>query len=239
LLGAGYTSRGAPSAAVSLIIASGLRCDLIEIEIEIRYIRMTIFVHSGAPKRGEIPLKQRRSRAAATTEFGTALDNLGIAQRRVAKLFGVSCRHIRRWQHGDRTVPRAVRLVINLLVAGAISIDQVEQAADPVPTQTNGVKPALPARLHDEPEPKLPAPVEPTPAPARADPSLSTAQKVLALERGRCHWPLGDPKDRAFRFCGVLASAGSPYCAVHKCQAHQVANEKQTNASQRLQKHVS
>ena len=115
-------------------------------------------------------LRRRRPRAAAVTEFSAALKKLGFPQNRVAKLFGVSCRHIRRWQHGDRTVPRAVRLVINLLVAGAILIDQVEQAADPVPTQTNGVKPEPPARLRDEPEPKLPASlrVEPAPAPAEA-----------------------------------------------------------------------
>jgi len=128
---------------------------------------MTISVHSDAPERGEVPLRQRRPRAAATTEFGAALTTLGLPQNRVAKLFGVSCRHIRRWQHGNRTVPRAVRLVINLLVAGAISIDQVEAAA-----QTNGVKPALPARLRDEPEPKPPTPclVEPAPAPAALTP---------------------------------------------------------------------
>ena len=62
-------------------------------------------------------LRRRRPRAAAVTEFSAALKKLGFPQNRVAKLFGVSCRHIRRWQHGDRTVPRAVRLVINLLVA--------------------------------------------------------------------------------------------------------------------------
>src|SRR6516225_1992156 len=136
---------------------------------------MTISVHSDAPERGEVPLRQRRPRAAATTEFGAALTTLGLPQNRVAKLFGVSCRHIRRWQHGNRTVPRAVRLVINLLVAGAISIDQVEAAADPVPAQTNGVKPEPPARLRDEPEPKLPASlrVEPAPAPAEAAAALT------------------------------------------------------------------
>jgi GcrA cell cycle regulator len=181
---------------------------------------MTISVHSDAPERGEVPLRQRRPRAAATTEFGAALTTLGLPQNRVAKLFGVSCRHIRRWQHGNRTVPRAVRLVINLLVAGAISIDQVEAAADPVPAQTNGVKPALPARLRDEPEPKPPASlrVEPAPAPVPANPGPTTlAEKVFAL--AGCRWPLGNPKSPDFRFCARPIARGS-YCNAHHVLAY-------------------
>jgi hypothetical protein len=55
--------------------------------------------------------------------------------------------------------------------------------------------------------------------PARADPSLSTAQKVLALERGRCHWPLGNPKHPSFRFCG-RATVREPYCEAHHARAY-------------------
>src|SRR5262249_47209060 len=92
------------------------------------------------------PRRQRRPRAAAATEFGATLGELGLPQLRVAKLFGISSRHVRRWQRGDRRVPRAVGLVINLLVTGAVSIDQVEQAAVSVPVRTNGsAKPTLPA----------------------------------------------------------------------------------------------
>jgi DNA-binding transcriptional regulator YdaS (Cro superfamily) len=109
------------------------------------------------PPRLREDLKQRRRRAAATTEFGAALDAIGFPQNRVAKLFGISCRHVRRWRHGDRRVPRAVRLVINLLVTGAVSIDQVEQAAVAVSVRTNGSA---------EPRPPAPLLVEPAPAPA-------------------------------------------------------------------------
>jgi hypothetical protein len=158
-------------------------------------------------------LRRRRPRAAATTEFGTALDTLGLPQNRVAKLFGVSCRHIRRWQHGDRTVPRAVRLVINLLVAGAISIDQVEQAAAvSAPARTNGhAEPEPPARLRDEPEPKPPAPlcIEPAPAPV----------PVCELTSAVCHWPVGDPRQSNFRFCSAPVVT-PPYCQAHRARAY-------------------
>jgi len=163
-------------------------------------------------------LRRRRPRAAAVTEFSAALKKLGFPQNRVAKLFGVSCRHIRRWQHGNRTVPRAVRLVINLLVAGAISIDQVEAAADPVPAQTNGVKPALPARLRAEPTTEQSAPTCAKTA-ARADPGSAAAKQILALTANGCRWAFGNPQCSDFHFCGREV-VEPPYCEEHRLVAY-------------------
>jgi len=143
---------------------------------------------------------------AVSTEFRAALDALDIAQHRVAKLFGISSRHVRRWQHGDRRVPRAVHLVINLLVTGAISIDQVEQAAISIPARTNGSAKSGP------PAPLL---VEPTPAPALADLDCTTAEKVLALAANACRWPCGDPGHPAFHFCSSPVTE-RPYCEHHR-----------------------
>jgi GcrA cell cycle regulator len=65
----------------------------------------------------------------APTEFHEALGALGIAQQRVARLFDVSPRAVRRWQHGERRVPCGVDIVVRLLAAGAVTIEQVERAA--------------------------------------------------------------------------------------------------------------
>ena len=46
--------------------------------------------------------------SVAKTEFGAAIAALGIAQHRVAQLFGVGSRSVRRWQDGDRRVPCGV-----------------------------------------------------------------------------------------------------------------------------------
>ena len=156
--------------------------------------------------------RRRRPRAAAPTEFGAAFTTLGLPQNRVAKLFGVSCRHIRRWQHGNRTVPRAVRLVINLLVAGAISIDQAEGAAGPVSARTNGCA---------RPEPPASAPVALACAEAatHADPGSTTVAAVLALHEASCRWPLGDPRHSSFRFCGDPV-VEPPYCQRHHDAAY-------------------
>src|SRR5262249_7656233 len=82
----------------------------------------------------------------AATEFHKTLGALGIAQDRVAQLFGVGPRSVRRWQYGDRRVPCGVGIVLRLLAAGAVTVAQVKQAAVPVPTRTNGsAKPEPPA----------------------------------------------------------------------------------------------
>jgi GcrA cell cycle regulator len=62
-------------------------------------------------------------------EFHSALDTLGLAQQRVAQLFGVGPRAVRRWRDGERRVPCGVGIVFRLLAAGAVTIDQVERAA--------------------------------------------------------------------------------------------------------------
>jgi DNA-binding transcriptional regulator YdaS (Cro superfamily) len=112
----------------------------------------------------------------ATTEFRAALDALGIAQHRAAKLFGVGPRSIRRWRDGARRVPCGVSLVVRLMACGAVTTDQVEQAA----VRTNGgASLGAPAPLLvSAPEQSAAAGAE---AAALAGPDLSTAEKVCAL----------------------------------------------------------
>lgn len=75
--------------------------------------------------------------SVATTEFHEMLSALGLAQHRVAQLFGVSPRSVRRWQYGDRRVPCGVGIVLRLLAAGTVTVAQVEQAV-PIPARTWG-----------------------------------------------------------------------------------------------------
>jgi hypothetical protein len=67
--------------------------------------------------------------SVATTEFHETLGALGIAQQRVAKLFGVGPRSVRRWQNGDRRIPCGVDIIVRLLAAGTVTFAQLEQAA--------------------------------------------------------------------------------------------------------------
>jgi GcrA cell cycle regulator len=48
------------------------------------------------------------------------------------------------------------------------------------------------------------------------------AHPEAALARKRtCSWPIGDPGDAAFHYCGLpLASVRASYCAEHMAHAH-------------------
>src|SRR5262245_35486144 len=129
--------------------------------------------------------------SAAATEFRATLGALNITQTRIARLFNVTTRHVRRWQHGDRNVPHTVGLVVNLLAMGVVTVAQVE-AAVPAPARTNG---------NAKPKPPTPRPIEPAPAPALADPSLTTAEKIVALAPNACRWPYNDPRHPNFYYC--------------------------------------
>lgn len=38
---------------------------------------------------------------------------------------------------------------------------------------------------------------------------------LLDLKLNTCHWPIGDPCDDNFHFCGEQTMTGKPYCAEH------------------------
>ena len=152
----------------------------------------------------------------APTEFHTMLAALGLAQRHVAEIFDVEPRSVRRWQRGDRRTPVGVAVVFRLLVAKVVTVAQVEEAAVSIPAvRTNGsAKGKPPAEpVSDQ---SASACVE---AAALADGCLTTAEKVCALAPGACRWPLGDPRDRDFCFCGDPVVA-APYCEHHRAKAY-------------------
>lgn len=45
--------------------------------------------------------------------------------------------------------------------------------------------------------------------------SVPTVKTVTNLEACDCRWPIGDPRDANFHFCGARAEPGKPYCTEH------------------------
>lgn len=43
------------------------------------------------------------------------------------------------------------------------------------------------------------------------------------LEASQCRWPIGDPREESFGFCGDEKMAGLPYCSDHAKVAYQAA----------------
>jgi len=53
---------------------------------------------------------------------------------------------------------------------------------------------------------------------------------TIALTIDTCRWPLGDPADSDFHYCGELPLIGQPYCDMHDAQSYQAARRKKTAA---------
>ncbi|KCZ48327.1 GcrA family cell cycle regulator [Hyphomonas pacifica] len=92
------------------------------------------------------------------------------------------------------------------------------------------VKQAAPAPTTETMEPRT-AP-ERAPADIMAPlPPLQQADgepaSILTLRDSMCKWPIGDPADPKFAFCGRKADCG-PYCAEHAKVAFQPARKRDT-----------
>ena len=44
---------------------------------------------------------------------------------------------------------------------------------------------------------------------------------VLTINDRMCRWPIGDPSENEFHFCGRKPKEGSPYCEAHARKAYQ------------------
>ena len=49
---------------------------------------------------------------------------------------------------------------------------------------------------------------------------------IMELRENMCRWPLGDPSQPEFRFCGGRSTPGAAYCAHHSQIAYQPANDR-------------
>lgn len=62
-----------------------------------------------------------------------------------------------------------------------------------------------------------------TAMPVTADVALPASERVTIMELrdSMCRWPLGDPTNPEFRFCGARSITGLPYCPHHARVAYQ------------------
>ncbi len=56
------------------------------------------------------------------------------------------------------------------------------------------------------------------------------------LKAGACRWPIGDPREKNFGFCGHSAISGLPYCLEHAQVAYQPATRNRIMKDQAIEK---
>ena len=55
---------------------------------------------------------------------------------------------------------------------------------------------------------------------------ISKRASILTLTENTCKWPIGDPGDGDFHFCGHKSESGSPYCKYHSEIAYQPSSDR-------------
>lgn len=58
-------------------------------------------------------------------QFRNALARLDLSQVALAHLVGADPRTVRRWALGERSIPEPVAIIVRMLVAGAVTVDNV------------------------------------------------------------------------------------------------------------------
>lgn len=60
---------------------------------------------------------------------------------------------------------------------------------------------------------------------------LSERKSLATLTECTCRWPIGDPQDDDFRFCGKQKVPGLPYCEFHARRAFQPVKKREQTQS--------
>jgi GcrA cell cycle regulator len=76
--------------------------------------------------------------------------------------------------------------------------------------------------------PRLVIPASPPPPPPEEleVPPEHERVSLMKLSEKMCKWPIGNPGEPNFRFCGHSAHPGLPYCATHGARAYQPVSKK-------------
>lgn len=98
------------------------------------------------------------------------------------------------WQKGKSTVEIGKELGISKnAVVG--KVHRLELEARPSPIKKASSVPVIPKQKEKSKENKF--------------------VTLMDLKMNSCRWPIGDPKDEDFHFCGADTVTGKPYCSEH------------------------
>ena len=80
-------------------------------------------------------------------------------------------------------------------------------------------------RTSTQKKPVSNAPVPPT-MPKKEELLPGGGVALIDLTERMCKWPIGDPREDDFTFCGLAIRVGTPYCPVHAAAAYQSSSRR-------------
>ena len=104
-----------------------------------------------------------------------------------------------------------------------VEVQSQETLTDVAPENVQKKAVKADTQKHKEPE-KPQAEKQEKTAPASVSPKRGI--KLSELDSHTCRWPLGDPKDDGFCFCGAKVRTGQTYCDEHAAIAYVKPNKK-------------
>ncbi|MEM6676324.1 MAG: GcrA family cell cycle regulator [Pseudomonadota bacterium] len=176
----------------------------------------------------------------------------GMSASKIAKELGGVTR--------NAVIGKVHRLGLSNRNGAAVGAAGAEEAAAPAPdVQAAEVEAEVSPAVEAEIEPAAP---EPAPLPVRREPVIRDASQprppglptpeeesaratlieiekmarrltLLELTERTCKWPIGDPTDDNFHFCGLPALPGKPYCEHHVLVAYQPMSTRRDRSRSR------
>ena len=131
-----------------------------------------------------------------------------VEQLRTLWTEGLSASQIARVLGGGVTRNAVIGKVHRLGLAGRATAVRSDRPRLPSAPRLGGM------RMHHQP----PAPIVEEDPVTLDDGSFAT---VLTISNTMCRWPIGDPAESEFHFCGRKPKVGSPYCEAHARKAYQ------------------
>ncbi len=139
-----------------------------------------------------------------------------IAALRKMWLEGMSASQVAR-QLGGVSRNAVIGKVHRLGLAGREAPSRPRSLGGRPPGSRNQPKPVA-AVVERAPAPKAitaPPPVPATPAPAAIAFDARPSATILTLGEHACRWPIGDPDQAGFGFCGARRTGHASYCEAH------------------------
>lgn len=98
----------------------------------------------------------------------------------------------------------------------------IKKAAAPVAAPSRKSASAAPAKIN----PLLAKEAEDLKKLAKDEIPPGGGVALLDLTERMCKWPIGDPKEPEFTFCGLGIRVGTPYCPAHAAMAFQTSSRR-------------
>lgn len=157
-----------------------------------------------------------------------AMWNEGMSASKIAKELGGVTRNavigkVHRLGLSNRTAatPETAQGADEAETTPDVVSSEPETGSAPVerPAEILSAEPRREITIRDASQPRPPG--QPTPEEESARETLAEIEKMarrltlLELTERTCKWPIGDPNDDDFHFCGLPAVSGKPYCEHH------------------------